>query len=93
MSATVDGDANSERLIVWLNAAEQVLLREAAQLQQISLGEFVLRSAMQAAGHVVAAPGEIRADAMAWNNLLAILELPPNVAPDVQSRVQRALTG
>jgi uncharacterized protein (DUF1778 family) len=71
--ATNKGDVRQERLNLRLSATDDELIRAAAEAEQISITEFVLRAARASASQALADRRYVVLDAKTWDALDARL--------------------
>lgn len=85
---TVDMQAarenRSERLDVRATPAAKHLLQRAAQVQQRTVSEFVLQSALAAAAETLAERRHFELDNERWEAFLTALDAPPKPKPRLE---------
>lgn len=73
--------AEIKRLDLRLTAAQDTILRSAAALQGVSVRDYVLRHALEAAEMDLADRRVFVVDDAAWNELQALVSAKPRLAP------------
>ena len=78
------GAPKSERLDIRITATARRLLQEAAKERHTTVSQFVLESALHAAGTVLAERSRIRLDAEQWTAFMKALDAPPRRHPRLE---------
>jgi len=77
-------ESRSERLDVRASPSAKHLLQRAAQVQQRTVSEFVLQSALAAAAETLAERRHFELDDERWQAFLAALDAPPTPKPRLE---------
>jgi uncharacterized protein (DUF1778 family) len=78
------GTSKSERLDIRISSKARQLLQEAAKERHTTISQFVLESALNSAGAVLAERSRIRLDADQWAAFMEALDAPPRRHPRLE---------